>query len=496
MRYIALFSILFNFTLFAQDADKVVEENIEVVLGIDKIVPLDYDPDKRFQIGNPQVLRIDPVLKKNPELTFVGLRPGRTSVIIRNKVGDIKSRYLVIVTENDQSKIVKELKDFLGDVEGLEIGVKGETVYVGGQIVVPADIGKVVTLLRQDKFSEVLFLVEISPQTQKLIAEKMQEEIQKNQLRDVTVRVVNNLFWLEGIVGSDAEKQRAELIATAFFPDQIPSLAERTDSVRTVKKAPIQNFIQVNAKQQPKPIPKLVKVTAQFVELTKDYKKIFGFKWQPLLSEGQGAIRFGRTTNDGLSTSSSGTLSGVISNLIPKLTSAKSAGFARVIQSGVVITKDKVKARINKQDEVPFELGTGEFTRGEKATSGFTLDVTPEILQEEKIDLSMGISVSANTGNPPTVQKNDVSTAIIVKSKESAVVGGIVVNKNATAFDKDPPGGVQETDETTSELFSFVRSKARTTSKSQFVVFVTPEIVESASQGTDEIKRKFRRRRR
>ena len=108
----------------------------------------------------------------------------------------------------------------------------------------------------------------------------------------------------------------------------------------------------------------------------------------------------------------------------------------------------------------------------------------------------MGISVSANVGNPPTVQKNDVSTAIIVKSKESAVVGGIVVNKNATAYDKDPPGGVQDTDENTSELFSFVRSKARTTSKSQFVVFVTPEIIESASQGAEDIKRKFRRRRR
>lgn len=486
---------LFSFLVFGQNSEDIPIQNIEVVLGIDKIVKLDYTPDTRIQVGNETVLTYTLIPQKR-EIIFKGVKPGTSSVTVRNSVGDIKSNFRVVITQNDQSKTVKELKDFIGDVEGLEIGVKGETVYVGGKIVVPSDIGKVVTILQQDKFSSVLFLVEISPQTQRLIARKMQEEIQKNQLRDVTVRVVNNLYWLEGIVGSEGEKTRAEQIATAFFPDQIPSLAERTDSIQKVRKAPIQNFIQVNAKQQPKPIPKLVKITAQFVELTKDYQKVFGFKWQPLLSEGQGAIRFGRTTNDGLSSNSSGSLSGVISNLIPKLNSAKSAGFARVIQSGVVIAKDRTKARINKSEEIPFALGTGEFTRSQSASAGFTLDVTPEILQEEKIDLSMGVSVKATVGNPPQQLSNDVSTAIIVKSKESAVVGGIVVSKNTTAYDKDPPGGVQETEEGTNELFSFVRSKSRTTSKSQFVIFVTPEIIESASQGAEDIKRKFRRRRR
>ena len=70
-----------------------------------------------------------------------------------------------------------------------------------------------------------------------------------------------------------------------------------------------------------------------------------------------------------------------------------------------------------------------------------------------------------------------------------------MVNKNSTDYDKDPPGGVTEI-ENAKPLFTFLRSKSMTSTKSQFVVFITPEIVDSAAEGADEIKRKFRRRRR
>ena len=91
------------------------------------------------------------------------------------------------------------------------------------------------------------------------------EEIQKNQLRDVTVRVINGLFWLEGIVTSKQDYDRAEAISAAYIPDRLESLARRTDSVQKAARTIIQNFIQINPKKAPPPIPKLIKVTAQFV---------------------------------------------------------------------------------------------------------------------------------------------------------------------------------------------------------------------------------------
>lgn len=490
--FIMITSLLIKPSYVYSQVGQVKEKPVEVILGIDKIEKLDFTPNPQVQVGNESFLRLTLIPSKR-EITFTGLKPGKTSVTLRDSVGDVKAKYLVTITANDQSRLVKELKDFLGDVEGLDIGIKGETVYVGGNIIVPNDIGKVVKVLSQTKFGEVLFLVEISPQTERLVARKMQDEIQKNQLRDVTVRVVNHTYWLEGIVNTESKKRRAEEIAKAFYPDRIASLAERTDQVVQARKPDIQNFIQVNEKSEPPPIAKLLKITAQFVELTKDYSKTFGFKWTPLLSNGSGEISFGRTNSGGVTTRSEGTLSGTISNLFPKLNSAKQAGYARIVQSGVIVVKENEKGSIDKTETRRFSLGAGEFQQASTANATFSVNVTPKILQEEKIDMDLVVRISTNTGaNPPTTQANNITTKIIVKSKESAVIGGIVVDKSSTDYDKVPPDEV----ENSSPLFNFVRSKFHSNSKTQFVVFVTPEIIDSASSGTDKIKKKFRRRRR
>ncbi|OUR93109.1 hypothetical protein A9Q84_21645 [Halobacteriovorax marinus] len=493
MQKIVLFLMFFISSMtFAQQGKNVPEKKVEVVLGIDKIQKFDFAPSTKVQIGNESILS-HVIIPQKREITFKGLKPGQTSVIIRNTVGDVKAKYLVTITATDQSKVVQELKEFLGKVEGLEIGIKGNKVYVGGEIVVPSDIGLVVTVL--GGYPDVVQLVELSPQTQRVIAKNMQKEIQKSNMPDVTVRIANGLFMLEGVVGSDADKTRAEQISAIYVPNMIQSLAVRTDAVQTAKKNIIQNFISVNAKKKPQPIPKLIKISTQFVELTKDYNKIFGFKWEPVLGGNGGSFSFGKGNDGGLTTTSSGTLSGTISNLFPRLASAKSAGYARVIQSGVIITKDKVTSKLVKKSEKPFAIGSGEFVRSEKASSGFDLSITPTILPQEKIDLNIGLTVSANIGDPPETTSNTIQTALVVKSKESAVVGGIVVNKSSTDFDRNPPGGVDNVEDG-NKLFSFVKSKAYLTNKSQFVVFVTPEIIESASSGTEDLKRKFRSRRR
>ncbi len=500
VRLLLLLSLSLPTALFAQtkDDEKVPEKNVDIVLGIDKVEKYDFAVDRNVLVGNSSLLDYVLIPSKR-EIILKGIKPGKTTVSLRNTVGDLKLVYVVNITANDLSNIVQELRDpkLLGAVEGLEIGIAGDNVYVGGKIVVPGDIGRVVVVLEKDKYKDVLRLVELSPHTQKIIAQKMQEEIQKNQLRDVTVRVINGLFWLEGIVSSVPDRNKAESIAAAYIPDLLENLARRTDSVQKAGRSIIQNFIQVNPKKQPAPIPKLIKITTQFVELTKDYNKIFGFKWTPLLSGGGGSISFGKTGAGSVTTRSEGTLSGTISNLFPKLTSAKNAGFARVIQSGVLIVKNNFAANINKSISKNTPVGSGETQRVVTTTGGFDLNVTPKILAEEKVELSVGLNVSVNQGDSvsPEQLNNKIKTSIVVKSKDSAVIGGIVVNRSSTDFDKDPFPNEEAADGATA-LFQFIRGKTYTTNRSQFAVFVTPEILESASAGTEEIKRKFRKRRR
>lgn len=485
---IVLFGI--SFSAFSQVDDKIDEREIDVILGIDKIVQYDFVASPRVQIGNLSIVAYE-IFPRKKEITFKGLKPGKTSVTLRNPVGDVKARFLISVTANDQSDLIQKLKEFLGNIEGLEIGVKGDTVYVGGQLVVPSDMGLINLVLK--KFPDVMEMVELSPQAQVLVGKKMEEEIQRAGMKDVTIRVVNKSYWLEGVVSSNAQKARVFEIAKAYLPENLASIAEREQAVQKAgQKAIIQNFIQVNPQKKSTPIPKLIKISAQFVEISKDYNKVFGFRWNPLLAATGGSIQFGKTASDGLQTKSQGTIAGTISNLFPKLASAKGAGTARILQSGVVLVEDKVAAKISKKSSKPFAIGTGEFVKAEKAESGFELNVTPVILSQEKIKLGLGISVSSALGDPPEVISNTIATSVVIKSADSAVIGGVAINSSATAYDRNPP--FAGTDEGTgTPLFSFLRSKSFSKNKSQFVVFITPELIESASSDSEEILRKFRR---
>lgn len=480
----------------ANDEADIKYKTVEVVLGIDKIMKLDFVPDARVNLGGgcESVLTFN-IIPQRKEIILKGIKPGGPCTVnVRDTARDFEPRgnYLVTVTQTAQSKVVKILKEFLGDIEGIEIGIKGGSVYVGGKIIVPSDIGKIVLIL--EKYPDVLRLVELSPQTQIEIAKRMQNEIQNAQMKDVTVRVVNSLYWLEGIVSKADDRNRAQLIAQVYVPDIIENLARRTNSVRKAKKAIIQNFIQVNVAKKPPSIPKLLKISAQFIELSKDYNKVFSFHWNPILAGDGGTISFGKRSDGGVTTKASGTLSGTISNLFPKLNSAKSAGYARVIQSGVVIVNENENANINKTSTKRFVLGTGESEKTEQAVAGFRLKIVkPKILPGEKIRMSLELSVNSTIGDPPEEISNSVNTSVMVKAGDTAVIGGVVTDKSATGFDRDPPNGVP-TVENAVPLFSFLRSKSYIKSKGQFAIFVTPEIIVSASEGTEKIKRKFRRR--
>ncbi|MDO9182976.1 MAG: pilus assembly protein N-terminal domain-containing protein, partial [Bacteriovorax sp.] len=246
-KFFFLFVISFlSLSLFAQDD---ILKEVEVVAGLDKVIKLDFVPNVIVKLANENLASYT-VAPAKKEVVLTGLKAGETTLTLRDAAGDIRARYLVKVTASDASKVVLQLKELLSDVEGLEIGIKGDSVFVGGQIVVPGDIGKVVVIL--EKYPDVLRLVELSPQTQLIIARKMQEEIQKTQYKDVTVRVVNGSFWIEGVVGAPIpDAATIEQIVNAYLPDQIQNLARRTDAVQSIKKKPYEILLTFNAKPAP-----------------------------------------------------------------------------------------------------------------------------------------------------------------------------------------------------------------------------------------------------
>ena len=123
--------------------------------------------------------------------------------------------------------------------------------------------------------------------------------------------------------------------------------------------------------------------------------------------------------------------------------------------------------------------------------------MTPLILgQSEDIQLDLNLNQvtelqRGSSGGPPIVSNHEVQTKLYVKSKESAAVAGVVASSTGTDFNKqDPNNGVFTGD--TKPLFSLLHSKNYKKKKSQFVIFVTPEIIENASDGTEDLKKNFR----
>jgi pilus assembly protein CpaC len=494
-RILFLLIIFLSLGVYAQE-DAAVKEDalkvVDIIVGLEKIIKVDFVPNAQYAVPANEALAIVKVAPAKKEILITGLKQGETSLTLRDTAGDIKARYLLKVTSSNQSQVILQLKELLGDVEGLEIGMKGDSVYVGGFIVVPSDIGKVVVILERDAFKEVIRLVELSPQTQIVIAKKMQDEIQKSNFKDVTVRVVNGSFWIEGVVGSQDESDKVKQIVNAYLPDQIQNLARRTDAVQSTKKPPYEILLTINTKPKQEPVPKLFKLTAQFVELSKSYSRVFGFSWTPFIGADGGSIAIGRGNAGGVTTTSSGALSATISNLFPKLNSAKSAGYARIINSAVVMVKDGKEGTVRKKTDIPYTMGNLDSTKAGVATAEFTMKITPTSLQEEKVNLKISLAVSSvSPSTPPQTSSDNVDTEIIVKNQESAAIGGILSNRTSTAFDK-PQGTTTPT--TGSALFSFLKSKEYVTDRVQFVFFLTPEILESASNGTSEIEKKFRKK--
>jgi pilus assembly protein CpaC len=228
------------------------------------------------------------------------------------------------------------------------------------------------------------------------------------------------------------------------------------------------------------------------VELTKTYNRVFGFTWAPFIGKDGGQIAVGRGNAGGVTTSSSNALTATISNLFPKLNSAKNAGYARVVESGQVMIREGKPAQIRKTIKTPYVLGNLDSTKSFESTAGFIMSVTPTMYPEEKIGLKITVSINSTVGSsPPTTLENTIDTDIVVKSQESAVLGGVVANKTGTTYDKPQS---ENTSKDGSPLFSFLKSKEYVTDRSQFVIFVTPEIVESASSGSSEVERKFRKK--
>ena len=133
---------------------------------------------------------------------------------------------------------------------------------------------------------------------------------------------------------------------------------------------------------------------------------------------------------------------------------------------------------------------------------GFAVTLTPTIVgQSEDVSLDLKVSQvdlesAAGTGTAPPTTNHEVDTKLYIKSKESAAIAGVNSTNASTEFNKDDPSSgsfnSNPNGPATDALFTLLHTKNYSKQKTQFVIFVTPEIVENASDGSEDLKRNFR----
>jgi pilus assembly protein CpaC len=479
------------------EADK---RTLLLAVGEQKAVDLDFETElAKVYIGNPQLLVFDLVkVGDKQQMIFRPTKAGDTTVLVRDMDGELRLIFKAKVTGSNLSRLAGEIRQLLADIEGVDVKIVGQKIVIDGEVLTPSDYARVLAVTRDDSYrGAVLPLITLSAIAMQVLSRRIQEDL-RTFAPDVTTRVVNNTIWLEGEVGSPEDVARAEKIAALYVPEVLPSgMLDRYDenAQRLPPRSMIQNFLRVK-KAPPPPLDKLIRVTVYFVELSKDYNRLFSFKWQPsFTAAGEPQIAIGQR-EDGTAGASGTSFSAVISSLIPKLQTLQQAGYARVLKTGTLIAKSGSTATLREQTEFASlvertnEQGVTQIA-AQKTPVGLSIQVLPRVLgQTDDIEMDIDMTQSTVVGTAPagdrapTVAANAITTKFYLKSNDSAAFAGVSGQEVGTDFNKAPLAA--------DPLFRLNRSKEYKKKNSRFVVFVTPQIIESASQGTEDLKRDFR----
>jgi pilus assembly protein CpaC len=422
------------------------------------------------------------IAKDSKLIRFEPKAVGKTNFILRDDGGKKIVEYVITIRKSDLNTVASEIKGLLADIEGINIKIINNKVIVDGEVLLPKDMSRIYNVISQ--FSDVASsIVTMSPLAQKKISELIEKDIGNPEIH---VRAVNEKFILEGVATSENEKTKAEIIAKTYVPDVF---VEPSESSGIIKKRKIDSVINLlSVKPGPEPQPgKTIKLIIHYVELDKDYTKGFRFQWTPSLQGDQTQLQFG-TGSQGVLSSISGTVDG----LLPKLNWAKSHGHARVLKSSSIIVQDGNPGIMNSTGNIPYPVQNayGQITT-QFVETGLKSKITPSIIngKSDSISLIVEFSITALTGDTtkgPTTSKNEIQTKVTVRSGQSAAIGGLVGNDSSAAYNRLPAG------QTDNPIISLYASKQFQTDQSQFVVFITPVIMNSASEGSDAVKRKFR----
>jgi len=432
------------------------QEGSSITIAVGQQQVLTVKQISRVSIGDPNLADVK-ALPTDNQILLTGLKKGRTTLIVWLSTGK-RISYMITITLVPPNQVIAEVRALLGDIEGVTIRTVGDRVYLDGQAYTTDDFQRINEVI--ELYPSVKSFVRVAPNAKKLVANTLNQELQRAGLKNVQASVVGTTIFLEGSVESTQDLQKAELITKA--------VGER-----------VENLLVVG-------IRRMILTEVQFVEIRKKGEDHIGIAWPfDLSGEGNFGMSFegpvGGFAPSGSGQATAGWTAGISAKSPFAFGLNLSDGYGRLLAQPKLVCASGEKAEFLAGGEIPIPMITASQMSVEFKEYGVKLEIQPtadrhgniqtQIYAEvSEVDQSVAVKIGANVLIPGFKNRN-VKTNVTVRHGETIILSGVFNHDQQKAVGKFPLLGHIPI---LGELF---KSRTFIEQKSELVIFVTPRIV-------------------
>lgn len=380
---------------------------------------------------------------------------GESTITLWDESGAERERFTVRVVTTTLKEVLERARGAFGDLSGVRIAIRDGRVEIGGEVSWPEDYRQIESLARADPRirNRARLVRDVIDET----AEAIRRSI---DVPGVQVKAVQDRIVLGGVAYSAADAKRAVEIARLAAPEVL-DLIEVRETGRVVGRG------------------RMVELTFHMMEVKRGALTQLGVQWTP------GAF----PANGNASASAGGLLEsvgamgraiiGFAMNFLPKLKHLNERGRGRVLENPSVVVKSGEKARLFSGSEVPYYKG--EEVQFKKV--GIEIEAWP-IETAAGVDLQLAATVSAPAADlRGALDTHTVQTTAICRAGQSVILGNIVRNTDVKMRNRLP----RDVD-TSTALWTLMLSKDFQSHRSEFVIVVTPRVIDAAPSAEAQLR--------
>jgi type IV pilus assembly protein PilQ len=160
-----------------------------------------------------------------------------------------------------------------------------------------------------------------------------------------------------------------------------------------------------------------------------------------------------------------------------ELSALEAEGRGQIISSPRVVTADRMKAIVEQGTELPYQAKVGQGVSGVQfRRASLKLEVEPQITPDGNVVLDLDVakdSVGEQTASGPAINTKHVQTRVQVEDGGTVAIGGIYETDDRDDVTRVPLLGKIPL------LGALFRHRAHRDSRSELVVFITPNVVQT-----------------